>query len=60
MIFRGDTFNKTITVTLDGTTPYKFVVGDRIKTCFVKGKTEKTWVLARRSDLTNVKTVAEL
>lgn len=39
MIFRGDTFNKTITVTLDGTTPYEFVVGDRIKTCFVKGKT---------------------
>jgi surface protein len=26
----------------------------------VKGQTEKEWVLARRSDLTNVKTVAEL
>lgn len=48
--------------TFDSVTSYDGMFEDIPADCqiIVKGDTEKEWVLARRSDLTNVKTVAEL
>jgi surface protein len=47
--------------TFDKVTSYSNMFSNVPANCLiiVKGETEKEWVLARRSDLTNVKTVAE-